>query len=137
VTAVIDRLVHAGYVERCADRRDRRKVLVRAPHENIEAMKYMSMQERMFTLWSTFDVQDLEVIADFLSRSTELAVTCCKEISQESPPSPKRRRGGACAAPVKRRKLRKRRQDGNRYCRPISQMRRHAPISRLVLQGEI
>jgi DNA-binding MarR family transcriptional regulator len=91
---VIDRLVHAGYVERRADPSDRRKVIVRIRPDNIEPLKatYRAMQERMVALWSTFDAKDLEVIADFLSRSTELAVECCKAISQETPPQPVRRR---------------------------------------------
>lgn len=94
VTALIDRLAKAGYVERYDDPTDRRRVLIRIRHDNIEPIKatFMSMQKRMFALWSTFDARDLEVIADFLSRSTELAVACCKDISRDaSPPSPQRR----------------------------------------------
>lgn len=46
----------------------------------------------MFALWSTFDARDLKVIADFLSRSTELAVACCKDIGREATqPSSQRR----------------------------------------------
>jgi DNA-binding MarR family transcriptional regulator len=92
VTALIDRLAKAGYVERCDDPTDRRKVLVRARHDNIEPIKatYMLMQKRMFALWSTFDARDLMVIADFLSRSTDLAVACCKEIQEDAPASSQR-----------------------------------------------
>jgi DNA-binding MarR family transcriptional regulator len=86
VTALIDRLETAGYIERVDDPHDRRRVLVRVCHEAIEPIKntYMGMQRKMFALWSTFDARDLKVIADFVSRSTELAVACCKEIRQEA-----------------------------------------------------
>ena len=86
VTALIDRLETAGYIERVDDPHDRRRVLVRVCHEAIEPIKntYMGMQKKMFALWSTFDASDLKVIADFITRSTELAVACCKEIREET-----------------------------------------------------
>jgi len=94
VTALIDRLTKAGYVERCDDPSDRRKVLVRVRHDAIEPIKslYMAIQKKMFALWSTFEARDLEVIADFLTRSTELAVACCKDVQRDGPPSPQQRR---------------------------------------------
>jgi DNA-binding MarR family transcriptional regulator len=93
VTALIDRLAKAGYVERFDDPSDRRKVLVRIRAENIEPIKqtYMAIQKRMFELWSSFEPRDLEVVIDFITRSTQLAVDCCKDIqSQASLPSPQR-----------------------------------------------
>jgi len=85
VTALIDRLTSAGYVQRCADPDDRRKVVVRVQHSAIEPIKaaYAVTQRRMFALWSTFSSRELEVIADFLSRSTDLAVERCQEIQQK------------------------------------------------------
>ena len=93
VTALIDRLANAGYVERCDDPSDRRKVLVRIRHDAIEPLKatYASMQKRMYSLWSTFDPRELEVIINFITRSTELHVDCCKEIQRLAPPSLQRR----------------------------------------------
>jgi DNA-binding MarR family transcriptional regulator len=95
VTALIDRLADAGYVERCDDPSDRRKVLVRIRPENIEPIKatYTSMQRRMFALWSSFEPRDLEAVIEFITRSTELAVDCCKDL-QQTAPSPRRRRTG-------------------------------------------
>jgi DNA-binding MarR family transcriptional regulator len=89
VTALIDRLAKAGYVERCDDPSDRRKVLVRIRHDAIEPIKrlYTSTQKRMFALWSTFEPRDLEVIIDFITRSTELHADCCKEIQRLAAPS--------------------------------------------------
>lgn len=94
VTALIDRLARAGYVERCDDPSDRRKVLVRIRRDNIEPIKatYMSMQARMFALWSSYEPRDLEVIIDFITRSTELAVDQCKVIQKQTFGSPQGRR---------------------------------------------
>lgn len=89
VTALIDRLVKAGYIERCDDPTDRRKVLVRIRHEAIEPIKavYMVTQRRMFALWSTYSARDLTLIADFISKSTALSVERCKELQHEVAPS--------------------------------------------------
>jgi DNA-binding MarR family transcriptional regulator len=88
VTALIDRLAKVGYVDRYDDPSDRRKVLIRIRHDAIEPIKatYTSMQKRMFALWSTFEPHDLEVIVDFITRSTELHVECCKGIQQRTAP---------------------------------------------------
>jgi DNA-binding MarR family transcriptional regulator len=104
VTALIDRLEKAGYIERHADASDRRKVIVRIRHDAIEPIKavYAPVQVKMFKLWSTFSARELEVIADFLSRSTALAVACAEDIGHGAEP-----RAGT------RRPPRSRRQDVN------------------------
>src|SRR5712691_10692070 len=78
VTALIDRLEKAGYVERVADATDRRRREVRIRPDAIKPIQavYQPRQARMVKLWSTFGARDLEVIIDFLSRSTDLAVAC-------------------------------------------------------------
>jgi DNA-binding MarR family transcriptional regulator len=87
VTALIDRLAVAGYIERTADPKDRRRVIVKVRPEAIEPIKavYMSTQKRMFDLWSTFTERDLEVIADFITRSTGLGAECCRDIRLNAP----------------------------------------------------
>ena len=95
VTALIDRLVRAGYVERQADPSDRRRVLVRAREEAIEPIKavYAPMQRRMFELWSSYSDEELRIVLDFVSRSTDLHVDCVKDVREEvSQPASKRRR---------------------------------------------
>ncbi|MBP0578332.1 MarR family transcriptional regulator [Labrys sp. LIt4] len=94
VTALIDRLTAAGYVERFDDPKDRRRVLVRARQDAIEPIKavYLGLQERMFGLWSTFEAHELEIIADFLKRSTELAVEYRRSLL-DAPSPPKRHTG--------------------------------------------
>lgn len=82
VTALIDRMERAGYVERVDDPADRRRVLVRIRKGSIGDIEkvYAPLQKRMFGLWSQYSAADLEVIADFLSRSLELSVACVAEL---------------------------------------------------------
>lgn len=76
VTALIDRLVAAGYVERFPSPDDRRKVFVRLIPDSVKEIKafYDGMQEKMFALWAEYSESELEVIADFIARSTDLNV---------------------------------------------------------------
>lgn len=88
VTALLDRLEVKAFIVRERDDADRRRAVVRlnrtatAP---IEAA-YEPRQKAMFELWSQFDVQMLETIADFLERSTDLLVTYTEEIASLSRP---------------------------------------------------
>jgi DNA-binding MarR family transcriptional regulator len=93
VTALVDRLVKAGYVERCDDATDRRKVWVRSRNDAIEPIKEMFMpsQRRMYALWQTFTARELDTIASFLGRTTKLAAECAEEIRLEAKPTGKRR----------------------------------------------
>ena len=94
-TALIDRLERAGYVERIADQRDRRRVQVRIRLDAIAPIMavYEPMQARMFELWSReYSAKELAVIGDFLSRSTDLAVECAQEIRSSGPPASAKRR---------------------------------------------
>src|SRR5207244_12571805 len=77
-TALIDRLVKAGYVARQHDPNDRRRQIVRIQEDAIEPIKaaYAPMQVEMFKLWSSYRAQDLEVITDFITRSTQLQAEC-------------------------------------------------------------
>lgn len=82
VTALIDRLERAGYVERIDDPADRRRVLVRIREGAIVeiAKVYAPMQKRMFALWSQYSADELTAIEDFLTRSLELSVDCVAEL---------------------------------------------------------
>ena len=82
VTALIDRLERAGYVERVGDPNDRRRVLVRIREGSIVeiAKVYAPMQKRMFALWSQYSADELAVIEDFLTRSLELSVDCVADL---------------------------------------------------------
>lgn len=93
VTALVDRLIEAGYVERCDDAQDRRKVWVRSRDDAIEpiAGMFCSSQQRMFELWRTFTAGELDTIASFLERTTRLASECAEEIRRQTRPAGKRR----------------------------------------------
>jgi len=84
-TALIDRLVEAGYVFREPDPRDRRRQLVRIRPQAIEPIQavYAPMQKAMFKLWSSYSARDLETIADFITRSTELSLACAETIRND------------------------------------------------------
>jgi hypothetical protein len=62
-------------------------VLVRIRQSAVEPIKsiYVGIERKMTELWSTYDARELEIIADFLSRSTELAIASCKEIQRNAP----------------------------------------------------
>jgi DNA-binding MarR family transcriptional regulator len=87
VTALIDRLERAGYVERTNDPTDRRRREVRILAEAIAPIQavYQPMQTRMFKLWSSYSARDLAVILDFVSRSTDLSVECTEAIAGSPP----------------------------------------------------
>jgi DNA-binding MarR family transcriptional regulator len=86
MTALIDRLEAAGYVVREGDPTDRRRRYVRIRAEAIKPIQavYEPMQAEMFKLWSSFSARDLRVIADFLSRSTNLSVACVEGIRSKA-----------------------------------------------------
>jgi DNA-binding MarR family transcriptional regulator len=92
MTALIDRLERAGYVARGGDAGDRRRVLVRIKPAAIALIKavYAPIQKRMVRLWSTYSERELEVIADFLRRSRELAVACAAQIERSRAADAKR-----------------------------------------------
>ncbi len=87
VTALMDRLERAGYVERLDDPADRRRVLVRIRPGSIGeiAKVYEPMQKRMFALWSQYSADELAVIEDFLDRSLELSVECVADLRRPRP----------------------------------------------------
>ena len=86
MTALIDRLEAAGYVAREGDPTDRRRRYIRIRADAIKPIQkvYEPMQAEMFKLWSSFSARDLRVIADFLSRSTDLSVACVEGIRGEA-----------------------------------------------------
>ena len=85
MTAVIDRLERKGYVRRVADPNDRRRREVRIRPEAIRPIEavYAPIQRRMTALWSTYSQRDLELIADFIAKSTEISVGCIEALQRE------------------------------------------------------
>lgn len=93
VTALIDRLERAGYVERVHDSADRRRVLVRIKPQAIKPIEavYAPIQERMFALWSRFSADDLARVLAFLRSSREVGLACATELAHDSPAKARRR----------------------------------------------
>lgn len=87
VTALMDRLERAGYIERFDDPDDRRRVLVRTCPNAVKSIAetYSGIQKKMVALWSTYDAKELSTIIDFITRSTSLSVDCCKDIRAANP----------------------------------------------------
>ncbi len=73
VTALIDRLERKGFVRRVRDPEDRRRVIVELIPEGVAQMAeaFGSFAKSLDELWAPYTVEQLEVIRDFLVRSTE------------------------------------------------------------------
>jgi len=85
-TALIDRLVKAGYVAREDDPNDRRRQIVRIQPNAIKPIQavYAPMQAEMFKLWTSYRAEDLQVIVNFINRSTQLHAECLERIKSSS-----------------------------------------------------
>jgi DNA-binding MarR family transcriptional regulator len=83
MTALLDRLETAGYVERSRHPTDRRKVVVRPREERVAPIRkvYEGLQEKRAALWSTYTANELGVIRHFLVQSTEISVEYLKMAS--------------------------------------------------------
>jgi|HubBroStandDraft_2_1064218.scaffolds.fasta_scaffold664847_1 DNA-binding MarR family transcriptional regulator len=95
-TALIDRLVMVGYAVREPDPNDRRKQIVRIPERvfaDCEAV-YAPIRAEMFRFWSSYSVEDLEVVEDFLTRSTQLHGDCLRRSRTSVADASKRGRAG-------------------------------------------
>jgi DNA-binding MarR family transcriptional regulator len=73
VTALVDRLERRGFVRRVRDPNDRRRVIVEPAREGIAkfAPFFASPQRSLSRLFSDYTSEELLVILDFLTRSTE------------------------------------------------------------------
>ena len=96
MTTVVDRLERAGYVVRVADPNDRRRHFIRVKPEAGARVgaTYDRLEAAVVQLWSGYSDDELKLILDFLTRSTDAAVTFVEQISQEASP-PRGRRSSA------------------------------------------
>ncbi|MGI8497825.1 MAG: MarR family winged helix-turn-helix transcriptional regulator [Gemmatimonadaceae bacterium] len=74
VTALIDRLEARRFVRRVRDERDRRRVIVELVPEGFKGIadKFGRFTSSVGELWAPYTVEQLQVILDFLQRSTDL-----------------------------------------------------------------
>lgn len=73
VTALIDRLERRGLAQRVRDLRDRRRVIVKPTPEGVAkfAPFFESPRRSLARLFDPYTPEELEVILDFLTRSTQ------------------------------------------------------------------
>jgi DNA-binding MarR family transcriptional regulator len=91
-TALIDRLEKGGYVAREPDQNDRRRQIVRIRQQvfaHCEAL-YEPIRAEMFALWSSYSVEDLEFVAEFIARSAQVHAECHERIKTRAAHVPKR-----------------------------------------------
>ncbi len=83
-TALIDRLVNAGYAVREADPNDRRRQIVRLLDEALAPIRavYAPIQAEMYKLWSGYSPRDLALIEEFITRSTQVHTACLDRIKK-------------------------------------------------------
>ncbi len=78
VTGLIDRLNHAGYVDRAGDPADRRRVLVSLrPNTRMDQVRpavFGPLGQDMAAVTSRYTQDELLVIADFMRRTTDVLV---------------------------------------------------------------
>lgn len=94
-TALIDRLEEAGYAVREPDQNDRRKQIVRIRQKvfaHCEAL-YEPIRAEIFSLWSSYSVEELECVAEFLSRSAQLYAECLERLKTGAAHVPRRGAG--------------------------------------------
>lgn len=111
MTTVVDRLERKGYAIRVADPNDRRRHFIRVKPEAGARVgaTYDRLEAAVVQLWSGYSDDELKLILDFLTRSTDAAVTFVEQITQEASP-PTGRRSSARM----RRKTASTRQDSSR-----------------------
>jgi DNA-binding MarR family transcriptional regulator len=83
ITGILDRLEGGGWVARERDPSDRRAVLVRAERDRYPDLMrlYAGMNRRMNKVYTGYDENELELIADFLHRAANAGRSATDELS--------------------------------------------------------
>ena len=85
ITGILDRLERGGWVTRERDPSDRRGVLVRALRErNADLMRlYSGMNVSMNKLLADYEEKELELLADFLRRTTNAGQAAADGLAED------------------------------------------------------
>jgi DNA-binding MarR family transcriptional regulator len=83
ITGIVDRLERGGWIVRERDPADRRAVLLRVVPERVPDLLslYAGMNRSMNQIYTGYDEHDLEVLADFLSRTAEAGRSATEKLS--------------------------------------------------------
>jgi DNA-binding MarR family transcriptional regulator len=83
ITGILDRLEGGGWVVRERDPSDRRAVLVRAERDRYPDLMrlYAGMNRRMNKVYTGYDENELELLADFLHRAANAGRSATDELS--------------------------------------------------------
>jgi DNA-binding MarR family transcriptional regulator len=83
ITGILDRLEGGGWVARERDPSDRRAVLVRAERSRYPDLMrlYAGMNRRMNQIYTRYDENELELLADFLHRAANAGRSATDELS--------------------------------------------------------
>jgi DNA-binding MarR family transcriptional regulator len=85
ITGILDRLQHAGWIARDRDPTDRRAVRIQALRDrNPELFHlYAGMNSAMDQVCATYDDNQLQVIADFLRRTTHAGQAATDQLASD------------------------------------------------------
>jgi DNA-binding MarR family transcriptional regulator len=83
MTGILDRLEGGGWIARERDPADRRAVVLRVEQNRIRDLlgRYAGMNRGMNEIYAGYDEQELELIADFLSRTADAGRRATDELS--------------------------------------------------------
>ena len=75
ITHILDRLEKRGFIARWRDTRDRRKVFIRIRPESLRPLipKYEAVGKAYMSLAEQYDDQKLELICEYLERTSEIS----------------------------------------------------------------
>lgn len=90
VTALLDRLEQAGFIQRQPDPTDRRRVLAAPQAEKMRKLFriYAPLQERMKALYEDYDEEQLELIIGFMNKSHAVSVDFVGALKKPEPGFP-------------------------------------------------
>ncbi|GAA3245395.1 MarR family winged helix-turn-helix transcriptional regulator [Nonomuraea helvata] len=92
VTRMVDRLSKAGYVQRCPDPHDRRKVVVQLlPNERMDALMATAFGPfvgDMTAIMGRYDDNELSAILDFVRSTTDALLANTRRVTRLDPARP-------------------------------------------------
>jgi predicted transcriptional regulator len=82
ITAALDRLERAGYIERSRDPADRRRMIVRHTQKALDDIGPLMPGDPWDEVYSHFTDAELRVVLEYTERSSEAVRICIERLSQ-------------------------------------------------------